>query len=247
MDNATGRLVRATSAFGRGRSTPGSATAPSYTETERATYAAATCAAPPLLSAPPPRPILRLGGALRRRSGVSVAPRLPSGSTPRRAPYLLCSLGALGEQGIIVAWHEVTGASVTTLGHLGAVTVDPGAARSAALPRRPPPPQPIRPPRTRRPPCAHVQGACAACRRAGPGHRQTPGGRIRSSGFQFIDGRRAWHQGEQETLAAIIEHRAAGLSWAKVAAKAQRHQAPHSYRRPVDTARRRPGPPGART
>ena len=36
-------------------------------------------------------------------------------------------------------------------------------------------------------------------------------------GFQFIDGRRAWHQGEQETLAAIIEHRRAGLSWAKVA------------------------------
>ena len=31
--------------------------------------------------------------------------------------------------------------------------------------------------------------------------------------------RRAWHQGEQETLAAIIEHRAAGLSWAKVADK----------------------------
>ena len=35
-------------------------------------------------------------------------------------------------------------------------------------------------------------------------------------GFQFTDGRRAWHQGEQETLAAIIEHRRAGLSWAKV-------------------------------
>ena len=35
----------------------------------------------------------------------------------RRAPYLLCSLGALGalgEQGIIVARHEVTGASVAT-------------------------------------------------------------------------------------------------------------------------------------
>ena len=38
-------------------------------------------------------------------------------------------------------------------------------------------------------------------------------------GFQFIDGRREWHQGEQETLAAIIEHRGAGLSWAKVADK----------------------------
>ena len=38
-------------------------------------------------------------------------------------------------------------------------------------------------------------------------------------GFQFIDGRRAWHQGEQETLAAIIEHRRGGLSWAKVADK----------------------------
>ena len=38
-------------------------------------------------------------------------------------------------------------------------------------------------------------------------------------GWQFIDGRREWHQGEQETLAAIIEHRRAGLSWAKVADK----------------------------
>ena len=42
-------------------------------------------------------------------------------------------------------------------------------------------------------------------------------GGVAPYGFQFIDGRRAWHQGEQETLAAIIEHRAAGLSWAKVA------------------------------
>ena len=32
-------------------------------------------------------------------------------------------------------------------------------------------------------------------------------------------GRREWHQGEQETLAAIIEHRRGGLSWAKVADK----------------------------
>ena len=44
-------------------------------------------------------------------------------------------------------------------------------------------------------------------------------GGVAPYGFQFIDGRRAWHQGEQETLAAIIEHRAAGLSWAKVADK----------------------------
>ena len=40
---------------------------------------------------------------------------------------------------------------------------------------------------------------------------------------QLAGGRRSriseWHQGEQETLAAIIEHRAAGLSWAKVADK----------------------------
>ena len=37
---------------------------------------------------------------------------------------------------------------------------------------------------------------------------------------------REWHQGEQETLAAIIEHCAAGLSWAKVADKlnATRHR-----------------------
>ena len=44
-------------------------------------------------------------------------------------------------------------------------------------------------------------------------------GGVAPYGFQFIDGRRAWHQGEQETLAAIIEHRGAGLSWAKVADK----------------------------
>ena len=44
-------------------------------------------------------------------------------------------------------------------------------------------------------------------------------GGVAPYGFQFIAGRRAWHQGEQETLAAIIEHRAAGLSWAKVAGK----------------------------
>ena len=44
-------------------------------------------------------------------------------------------------------------------------------------------------------------------------------GGVAPYGFQFIDGRRAWHQGEQETLAAIIEHRAAGLSWAKVVDK----------------------------
>ena len=44
-------------------------------------------------------------------------------------------------------------------------------------------------------------------------------GGVAPYGFQFIDGRREWHQGEQETLAAIIEHRRAGLSWAKVAYK----------------------------
>ena len=46
-----------------------------------------------------------------------------------------------------------------------------------------------------------------------------PIGGVAPYGFQFIAGRRAWHQGEQETLAAIIEHRRAGLSWAKVADK----------------------------
>ena len=44
-------------------------------------------------------------------------------------------------------------------------------------------------------------------------------GGVAPYGFQFIDGRREWHQGGQETLAAIIEHRAAGLLWAKVADK----------------------------
>ena len=44
-------------------------------------------------------------------------------------------------------------------------------------------------------------------------------GGVAPYGSQFIDGRREWHQGEQETLAAIIEHRRVGLSWAKVADK----------------------------
>ena len=44
-------------------------------------------------------------------------------------------------------------------------------------------------------------------------------GGVAPYGFQFIDGRREWHQGEQETLASSIEHRRAGLSWAKVADK----------------------------
>ena len=44
-------------------------------------------------------------------------------------------------------------------------------------------------------------------------------GGVAPFGFQFIDGRREWLQVEQETLAAIIEHRRAGLSWAKVADK----------------------------
>ena len=49
--------------------------------------------------------------------------------------------------------------------------------------------------------------------------RAGPPGASRRSASQFIDGRREWHQDEQETLAAIIEHRRAGLSWAKVADK----------------------------
>ena len=85
-------------------------------------------------------------------------------------------------------------------------------------------------------------------------------------GFQFTDGRRAWHQGEQETLAAIIEHRRAGLSWAKVADKLsatghrtrtggqwtrqgahQVHQArERARRRSVNGARRAGARPGAR-
>ena len=44
-------------------------------------------------------------------------------------------------------------------------------------------------------------------------------GGVAPYGFQFIAGRREWHQGEQETLAAIIAGRRAGLSWAKVADK----------------------------
>ena len=69
----------------------------------------------------------------------------------------------------------------------------------------------------------HGRGPCLAAlgdklnAGAGFGFRATGG--VAPYGFQFIDGRRAWHQGEQETLAAIIEHRAAGLSWAKVADK----------------------------
>ena len=71
---------------------------------------------------------------------------------------------------------------------------------------------------------------CSAPSRSGSG-KQPPSARQRRSrcskqqgratggvapyGFQFIDGRRAWHQGEQETLAAIIEHRGAGLRQAE--------------------------------
>ena len=33
------------------------------------------------------------------------------------------------------------------------------------------------------------------------------GGGVVPFGFQFIDARRKWHHGEQETLAAVIEHR----------------------------------------
>ena len=64
-------------------------------------------------------------------------------------------------------------------------------------------------------------------------------GGVAPFGFQFIDGRREWHQGEQETHAAIIEHRAAGLSWAKVADKLNATGHPHPHRRPVAA----PGPP----
>ena len=45
------------------------------------------------------------------------------------------------------------------------------------------------------------------------------GARTGTTARNGADGRREWHQGEQETLAAIIAHRAAGLSWAKVADK----------------------------
>ena len=72
-------------------------------------------------------------------------------------------------------------------------------------------------------------------------------GGVAPYGFQFIDGRRAWHQGEQETLAAIIEHRAAGLSWAKVADKLSATGHRTRTRRPLDTPGRPPGPPGARS
>ncbi len=50
-------------------------------------------------------------------------------------------------------------------------------------------------------------------------HQGRATGGVAPYGFQFIGGRREWHRGEQETLAAIIEHRSAGLSWAKVADK----------------------------
>ena len=42
-------------------------------------------------------------------------------------------------------------------------------------------------------------------------------GGVAPYGSQFIDGRRVDHRGEQETLADMIEHRRAGLSWGKVA------------------------------
>ena len=66
-----------------------------------------------------------------------------------------------------------------------------------------------------------------------PQRRRAPRGqRARRRGA--VGAGKQWHQGEQETLAAIIEHRRAGLSWAKVADKlnATGHRTPH--RRPVD-------------
>ena len=72
-------------------------------------------------------------------------------------------------------------------------------------------------------------------------------GGVAPYGYQFIDGRRAWHQGEQETHAAIIEHRRAGLSWAKVADKlsatGHRTRTGGRWTRPG----RPPSAPGART
>ena len=75
---------------------------------------------------------------------------------------------------------------------------------------RPPPPR-----RSEREATAERTSAALQVRKA---QGRATGG-VAPFGFQFIDGRREWHQGEQETHAAIIEHRAAGLSWAKVADK----------------------------
>ena len=71
-------------------------------------------------------------------------------------------------------------------------------------------------------------------------------GGVAPYGFQFIDGRRAWHQGEQETHAAIIEQRRAGLSWAKVADKLS--ATGHRTRTGGQWTRQGapPGPPSAR-
>ena len=68
---------------------------------------------------------------------------------------------------------------------------------------------------------------------------------------QLAGGRRSriseWHQGEQETLAAIIEHRARRPLMGQGCRPAKRHRAPHPHRRPVDAPGRPPGAPGART
>ena len=68
--------------------------------------------------------------------------------------------------------------------------------------------------RARRP-CRRIDQA----RRTGAGNGQSGRVEVVTDGCRGVHrgGRREWHQGEQETHAAIIEHRAAGLSWAKVA------------------------------
>ena len=99
--------------------------------------------------------------------------------------------------------------------------------------------------------CGAFFGAGGASNRPARRHAATAGGNSGACsapyGFQFIEGRREWHQGEQETLAAIIEHRRAGLSWAKVAGKLSATGHRTRNRRPVDAAGCPPGPPGART
>ena len=44
-------------------------------------------------------------------------------------------------------------------------------------------------------------------------------GGVAPYGSQFVDGRRVDHHAEQIVLADMVEHRRAGLSWAKVADK----------------------------
>ena len=66
-------------------------------------------------------------------------------------------------------------------------------------------------------------------------------------GFQFTDGRRAWHQGEQGNARRYGRVPPRRPVMGEGCRQAEHRRAPHSYRRPLDASGRPPGAPSART